>query len=273
MIRRRVQCGFVLIAQQQVALCAAELLRQTGGAFAPSADPPSTLLAAEHAFDGFADLDAAVPISARGVPMRMDELSVLDQLQAWEKTTRLAQDLPPRSATLLGLLALQWSARPELHRGESLRELFGFNRQQHMELERLEHHRPILGLRNDIPTHYGLPDKTVTPTPAEAALLRDLSLLHMVLELSAEACSHSILTRCIGYFAPAIGADVLPLHTRWIDEQHLGVTRWPFLPDRLSLNIRQQVVPPRRYATAEELHKALADSPAVDSPLQLVKDD
>ena len=273
MIRRRAQCGFVLISQQQVALCAAELLRHTGGAFAPPADPPSTLLSAEHAFDGFADLDAAVPVSTRGVPLPMDELSVLDQLQAWEKTTRLAQDLPPRSATLLGLLALQWSARPELHRGESQRELFGFNRQQHMELERLEHHRPILGLRNDIPTHYGLPDKSITPTPAEAALLRDLSLLRMVLELSDEACSHSILTRCIGYFATAIGADVLPLHTRWVDEQHLAVTRWPYIPGSLALNIRQQVIPPRRYADDNELNKALSASPPVDSPLQLVKDD
>lgn len=273
MIRRRAECGFVLISQQQCALRAGELLRQIGGAFAAPADPQSTILAAEHAFDGFAELDAAIPVSDRGVPMQMEELPVLDQVQGWETTTRLAQGLPPRSAALLGLLALQWSARPELHRGESLRELFAFNRQQHMELERLEHHRPILGLRNDVATHYGLPDKSVTPTPAEAAVLRDLSLLRMALELSAEACSHSVVTRCIGYFAPAVGAEVAAVHIRWMDEQHLGVTRWPFVGDRLTLNVRQQVVPARRYADAGDLRRMLAEVPEVDTPLQLVKDD
>lgn len=271
MIRRRAECGFVLISQRECALCAAELLRQVGGMFAPPSDPQSTVLAAEHAMDGFAELGAAV--SVRGMPMRSEELPVLDQLQAWEQTTRLAQELPPRAATLLGLLALQWSARPELHRGQSQRELFAFNRQQHLELERLERHRPILGLRNDVATHYGLPDKSVTPTPAEAAILRDLSLLHMALELAGEACSHSTVTRCIGYFAPAIGAEVVPIHTRWVGDQHLAVTRWPFVPSSLTLNIRQDVIPPRRYATADELHKALAESSLVNSPIQLVKDD
>ena len=273
MIRRRAECGFVLIAQQQCALRAGELLRQIGGAFAAAADAQSAIIAAEHAFDGFVELDAAMPVSARGVPMQMEELPVLQQVQGWETTTRLAQELPPRAAALLGLLALQWSARPELHRGESLRELFAFNRQQHMELERLEKHRPILGLRNDVATHYGLPDKSVTPTPAEAGVLRDLSLLRMALELSAEACSHSVVTRCIGYFAPAIGAEVVPVHTRWIDEQHLAVTRWPFVGDSLELNIRQQVVPARRYADAGELGRILADVAGVDTSLQLVKDD
>ncbi len=273
MIRRRAECGFVLISQQQVALRAGELLRQIGGAFAAAADPQSAIIAAQHAFDGFAEVDAAWPVSDRGVPMQMDELPVLEQVQAWDATTRLAQELPARAAALLGLLALQWSARPELHRGESLRELFAFNRQQHMELERLEHHRPILGLRNDVATHYGLPDKSVTPTPTEAAVLRDLSLLRLALELSAEACSHSVVTRCIGYFAPAIGAEVAAVHTRWIDEQHLAVAGWPFVGEGLKLNIHQQVVPARRYLDARELRQTLADSSRVDSSLQLVKDD
>lgn len=271
MIRRRAECGFVLVSHEQCAGQAAVLARCLGGAFAPPADRDCLFLAAAHAFDGLAELDAAPPLSPAGQPLQFEELPVLQQIGAWDRTTRLAQQLEPRSAALLGLHALQWSSRPELHRGQSQRDLFAFNRQQHLELERLERLRPTLGLRNDVPTHFGLPEMSVTLTPAEVALHRDLSLLRLVIELAGEACSHSVISRCIGYFAPAAGVATVAVQSRWRDEEHLEVANWPFATGEVRLTIIRRVVPARRYGSAEELQAVIGQTPTSEMSVLLTK--
>jgi len=302
MICRRNQHGLVLIPQEEAARIAGQLARQLGGEIEKPANIEAMVRAAAMSQRGWAEFDDFLAVDARGLPAEAEDAPRLEQIAAWEQTTRLAWEeteqaewvwagqaaggsvIPleadtcaRRAASFLSILALQWLAHPALHRGESRRENFAFNQLQHLELERLEKVRELLGLREDVPTRHGLPEAGADLpyaqlTRAERELVREVRLLEVVLETAREACGHTVVQRPLGVAARRWEAPETLVRCQWRKDERLVMSPWLFESEGMTLEFSARCVAPRRYRDAADLRQAVAAASEMRLSVELAKD-
>jgi hypothetical protein len=256
MIRRRVEGGFLLVRQAEHARLAAELLNSLGGRFAQPCLGPELMAAAKLHESGFDDVDNRPMLDAAGRPMHFAALPRTALLHAWEKSSQNAEAAGAYQGMLVSVLSMQRAAAlPTTVR--TTRELFETNKHQHLEIERQERLRPVLGLRNDVSMRHGLPDTAVLFTEAEARFVYDYRLLVMLSQLTLEMCVHQPLRGDLLPCPSKPEEEAASIHFWWTDEHWLELDPWPFAVKELPMTFRAKVVPNRNYDHEIELLEAM----------------
>ena len=256
MIRRRADASFLLITQSCYARAAASLVPCIGGAtFSSPGNRAGLQSAVAIAESGFDRLDENPILSPTGRPMHFGEFTLPILLSTWSRSADAAEPAGHYPAFLVSLLALQRSAILGKS-AQTLREVFEVNKQQHREIERLERLRPVMGLRNDIPMRYGLPDRAAILNPAEQNAVYDYHLLVMLLQLTLEVAIHQRISGDLGPFPTSPAGNSVILHFRWTDATHLSLTPWPFACPTCELILAATPIPSRLFDHEQELIEA-----------------
>lgn len=256
MIRRRVENHYLLVTQEALATAAASLAQH----LVHPGNPSQLAAALQLSERGFQAVDQRPMLDSAGRPLPFNELSPLTLVEIWKTSAGQAEEAGAYCGFLVSLQTLQRCLALGKNT-QSLRDVFAVNKAQHLEIERLERLRPQLGMRNDIPLRYGIPEQHIQLLPAEEQALADYQLMLLLQQLTLEIARHKLV----------FGVINRDLHFRWTDAQHLILNPWPFAPSTLTLHLAACKIPLRVYDHEEELFAACQEGipttiPAVLSP-------
>jgi hypothetical protein len=271
MIRRQMADQFWMITQQDHALLAGRLAEAWGNHRFARLDPDRQ----ESVIRGIALHDCGWPahderptLDEQGRPRDVFHTPHVITLPLWMESARRAAEADPYAGLLVSLhvLALSASSRlpaqPATERPfdpDRARERFELNRFQHAQIELQESLRQRLGLRTDLPLHFGLAESAADPR--EQKLVFDFRLLQAMDFLSLAICCTQPPGQETGpvYLHP--GGMMRPLKLRRTTADRLGVNPWPFALARIESTIRYRAIPAGPYRNEQDFHGALAEAP------------
>ena len=108
--------------------------------------------------------------------------------KAWQAPVDRASSIDLRVEMLCSILTLRHCDAAAKHR-RGVRDTFELNRVQQREIERQEHLRPQLNLRNDVPMLLGLPEESIQLTEPETLFNYDVRLALLLEQVAAHVCA------------------------------------------------------------------------------------
>ena len=264
-IRREAEGDFLLIAQHDHALIAAELAERVGNdAFAPMAEPRQAALRGVALHDcGWPLHDDQPTVNKDGKPLDVFETPREIALPVWTASVEKAAAADPYAGLLVSLHVLslsvfassQTSFSHEKFDLSQPHEKFAVSKFQHRELERQEKLRTQLGLRTDRPAHHKQPHDARQKT--EDGVTFNFRMLQAMDAISLAACCTVPPAEQTQDVMPRPGAPAmrLSLARRGAD---VIVDPWPFDLPRIELKIPVCRIAGKAYASNEELRAAVA---------------
>ncbi|CAN5617566.1 hypothetical protein BH10PLA1_BH10PLA1_17620 [soil metagenome] len=269
MIRREENGKFILIAQDDHAKLSGEMSKHIGnGAFesllARSPEWGQRAINAIALHDsGWPEHDNAPTINTRQQPRDVFESKHDMSMELWTASADHAQAVDPYEGLMVSLhgLALSVIALSDVMHQFSrknlayTRERFDLNRFQHNEVERQSALRTQLGLRMDLPLHYGLTDLGLDPR--EDLLIHHFRTLQAMDRLSlALCCTRSPFESIDLPHHP--GNPLTRVRIKRISERVLVMDPWIFDQPSLTVTVPAHVLPVQTYVGEAAFHAAYA---------------
>lgn len=265
MIRRQVDDQFWLIEQHDHALLAGELARSWGGEFARPNPWESAYFGTAMHDCGWHAFDRRPRLGRDSLPMDVFETPREIHLPAWSESSRLTAVRDPYAGMLVAMhvLALSMlsvsSSQPGRFDSQQLRQQFDLNKFQHLQFELIEWMRKKLSLRVDRPLRMGLAEGW--SDPAEEDLKYNFRVLQALDKISLAFCCTTIPDANPTPVHKAPGDTPIKLTLTRPDPVTLDISPWPFVPQKITLNLRYRAIPALPLENDIEFQSLYASTP------------